>query len=417
MFLKIFYIIIFTCLLSNLLYSQENSDYFYENYFLNLEKLQKINIAEGRPVFDENMKYLFIYGPDYREVTVFSKENTRKITSFRPEGTNKPLIDEHYLVSSDKENFYIYDFTGKKVFTLPCRTEIEKSKYFYSQIVIQKDDIFLTMPDNGLKIVNMKTKKEITPENKEKNIEQDINGRNLLFAIDDGVLYIKDLDGKNGIIVYKYDGNGKVLFNTSIEHTDIEIKGDLHYYHRYLNYFTHNNKYLIFTTNVFEKKYNLTRIVELKRGEVKEAKLIVSGILTDEKENLTGLLSLDDEKDILTLYDFYGKTKKWDYKFPGNIYSETTSALSYGNILAVAYYCRISTGSNLMALDINTGKLLWNADVVQLMIPHSEYYNTVTLDRYKDKILMAGYESGGTYLQVFDINSGKRLYEDTDKTW
>ncbi|MEQ8192413.1 MAG: hypothetical protein ABRQ39_30890 [Candidatus Eremiobacterota bacterium] len=384
---------------------------------MNLEKLHRINIAEGRPVFDENMKYLFIYGTGYREVTVFSRENAGKITSFRLEGKNRPFIDEHYLISSDKENFYIYDFTGKKVFTLPCRTEIGKGEHFYSQMVILKDDIFLTMPDNSLKIINMKTKKEITPENKEKNIKQDINGRNLLFALDDGVVYGKDLDGKQGIIVYKYDGNGKVLFRTSVEHTDIEIKGDLHYYHRYLNYFTHNNKYLIFTTNVFEKKYNVTRIIDLKTGEVKEAKSIVSGILTDEKENLTGLLSLDDEKDILTLYDSYGKAKKWEYKFPGNIYCETTSALSYGNILAVAYYCRISTGSDLMALDINTGKLLWNADVVQLMIPHSKYHNTVTIDRYSDKLIMAGYESGGTYLQVFDINSGKRLYEDTDKTW
>jgi outer membrane protein assembly factor BamB len=388
-------------------FCQEHSSYFYKNYFLNLEKLEKINITEGRPVFDENIKYVFIYGKGYREVTIFSKENTKKTASFRLEGTNRPLIDEHYLISSDTENFYIYDLKGNKIFTLPCRTKVEKEEYFYYQIVILKDDIFLTMPDNGLKIIKMKTKKEITPENKEKDIEQDINGRNLLFALDDGVLYIKDLDGKQGIIVYKYDSNGKVLFKTSIEHTDIEIKGNEHHYHRYLNYFTHNNKYLIFTTNVFEKKYNSTKIVDLKTGDVKEAKLIVSGILTDEKENLTGLLSLDDEKDILTLYD----------KFPGHIYSETTSALSYGNILAVAYYCRISTGSKLMALDINTGKLLWTAEVIQLMIPHSKYYNSVTLDRHGEKLLMAGYESGGTYFQVFDINNGKRLFEDTDKTW
>ncbi len=260
----------------------------------------------------------------------------------------------------------------------------------------------------------MKTKEEINPENEEKNIKQDINGRNFLFSINDGVLYIKDLEGKNGIFVYKYDENGNVLFKTHVEHTDIEVKGNVNYCHRYLNYFTHSNNNLIFTTNVFEKPYNTTRIVDLKTGKVTEAKLIVSGILTDDEENLTGLMSLDDEKNILTLYDSSGGVKKWDYEFPSDIYSESTSALLYGNILMVSYYCRISTGSELMALDAKTGELLWNAEVVQLMVPHSAYYNSVFLSRYGEKLIMTGCESGGTYVQIFDVNTGKRLFEDTE---
>jgi len=418
MFFKIFTAFTIILLCFSVSRCQENSlpFYFYKNYFLNLENLEKIKIKDSTQVFDENKNSIFIYGKGYRGIDIFSRENGEKVSSFTVEGKCRPIINDFYLISGDEENFYIYDLKGNKVFTVPCRikTGDEENNYFYSQIALYKDNLFLTTPNNGLKIVSMKTKEEKILENEEKNIKQDINGRNFLFAINNGVIYIKDLDCKKGIFVYKYDENGNVLFKTPVEHTDIEVKGDINYCHRYLNYFTHTDNNLIFTTNVFEKPYNTTRIVDLKTGKVTEAELIVSGILTDDGGNLTGLMSLDDEKNVLTLYDSSGGVKKWDYEFPSDIYSESTSPLLYGNILVVSYYCRISTGSELMALNAETGELLWDAEVVQLMVPHSKYYNSVFLSRYGEKLVMRGCESGGTYVQVFDVNTGKRLFEDTE---
>lgn len=390
--------------------------YPYNNYFFDLEKMERNKIG-GKNIDNENSDYVFLYENKYKDITVFSKKTGEKVKSFKVEGTNRPGIYDNYLISSDDKNIYIYDFQGNKLSFVPARIHIKDDKYFYSQMVIYRDKIFLTTPCNGLKIKELKGTKEISLKNEEANIKQDINGRNLLLYTETGVVYIKDLEGKDGIVLYKYDENGKELFKSKIEHTDIEVKGNTNYHHRYLNYFTSSKDSLIFTTNVFETKYNTTQIVDLTSGKVTKASLITSGIITDDRGNLSGLMSLNEDTGIFSLYSKDGKTKKLEYKFPSKIWCESTEVVVYENILVLAYYCRISTGSSLIALDINTGKLLWTGDVLQLMIPHSEYYNEVKLSLYKDKVIMHGIESGGTYLQIFDVKSGKRLFDDMNKSW
>jgi len=103
----------------------------------------------------------------------------------------------------------------------------------------------------------------------------------------------------------------------------------------------------------------------------------------------------------------------WKYEYDYDIvYNPSVTALVHGDKLILALYHPISTGSDLLALDINTGKILWHANVEQVNASHSEYYNTVNLYAYKDKVLMEGIESYGKYLQVFDIKTGAALYSD-----
>ncbi len=59
--------------------------------------------------------------------------------------------------------------------------------------------------------------------------------------------------------------------------------------------------------------------------------------------------------------------------------------------------------------DLRTNKIKWTAGVKQVNADYSEYYNTVTLSMYEDKIIMEGIESYGNYGQLFDAESGESL--------
>ncbi|HMT12234.1 MAG TPA: hypothetical protein PKA39_11510, partial [Ignavibacteria bacterium] len=126
-----------------------------------------------------------------------------------------------------------------------------------------------------------------------------------------------------------------------------------------------------------------------------------------------GLFQYDGDSKEITFYDKLSDDILWKYNYNYNVvYASSVTALIHGDKLILALYHSISTGSDLLALDINTGKILWHANVDQVNASHSEYYNTVNLYAYKDKVLMEGIESYGKYLQVFDIKTGSTLYSD-----
>jgi hypothetical protein len=80
-----------------------------------------------------------------------------------------------------------------------------------------------------------------------------------------------------------------------------------------------------------------------------------------------------------------------------------------GDRLYLAIYHRIATGSALIAVDATTGGLLWTADVQQLNVSHSKYFNDVTLELSGGVLTMRGTEAAGCYVQRFDAASGRRL--------
>ncbi len=79
------------------------------------------------------------------------------------------------------------------------------------------------------------------------------------------------------------------------------------------------------------------------------------------------------------------------------------------NLLYIANYHPIATGSSLHCFDLNSRKMKWTADVKQIMASHSQYSNKVILSMYKNKIIMEGDEAYGDYVQIFDAETGKRL--------
>ena len=104
---------------------------------------------------------------------------------------------------------------------------------------------------------------------------------------------------------------------------------------------------------------------------------------------------------------------KWEYspETPLAI-GESVKYIREENRLYIGVFSYIATGSDLVCLDIATGKEIWHAPVKQLMAEHSKYYNDIFLKLVDDKIVLAGLEASGEYLQVFDKNTGKLLFAE-----
>jgi hypothetical protein len=80
-----------------------------------------------------------------------------------------------------------------------------------------------------------------------------------------------------------------------------------------------------------------------------------------------------------------------------------------GDRLYLALFNRIATGSALIAVDAATGAVYWRADVQQLNVGHSKYFNDVTVELSGGVLTMRGTEAAGCYIQRFDAASGRRL--------
>jgi hypothetical protein len=172
-----------------------------------------------------------------------------------------------------------------------------------------------------------------------------------------------------------------------------------------LYYFGCTPDYLIFTSN--NRDYPKTVTVELQQGKVTTYDFSIAGIIRDEDEsNVPGFITINrDESKFTTLL----LNLSWKGSLPGNGYNKA-EILMKGEVLYVSFYHGIATGSSLYAFNLGTGEKLWQADVKQLNVSHSEYYNTVRLSSWKDYIILEGIEAEGHYVQIFKADSGERVF-------
>jgi len=77
------------------------------------------------------------------------------------------------------------------------------------------------------------------------------------------------------------------------------------------------------------------------------------------------------------------------------------------------YYARFSfsgTGGSVVAVDLTTGKELWNSPLQALgPIEHSSYLNQMNLDANLEVVWVRGNESMGRYLEYKDVTTGKTV--------
>jgi hypothetical protein len=74
-----------------------------------------------------------------------------------------------------------------------------------------------------------------------------------------------------------------------------------------------------------------------------------------------------------------------------------------------ASYSDMTPGCDLVAVDLNSGGILWTADVGPFVGPNSRYENGVILELRGDTVVAWGNESFGQYVTVVDLHSGQVL--------
>ena len=147
-------------------------------------------------------------------------------------------------------------------------------------------------------------------------------------------------------------------------------------------------------------------------------------IITDEKSEKYELNISDKIIDnsiisyVIQSKKFNTKEIMWEYS-PKLALSlgESMKYIVQENKLIIAVYCPIATGSDLICVDIYSGQEIWRADVKQLSIGHSKYSNNVFIKLIDNKIILAGNEAGGNYIQVIDAHTGKSLFAKMNNEW
>lgn len=226
------------------------------------------------------------------------------------------------------------------------------------------------------------------------------------------ILYMEDMYTTHYLIC-KYDWEGNELMRKEIEHTFItHPEPSTDYLHRYLYFTDLSSSQMIFTSHMAFTEKLKTAVLNLDDFTVKEYRDIAHGLILDEKEQelvgfVTSKKDYKAEKQPVNFEISMIDGKK--YEFSIDYANEACEFLMKDSLLYIGNYHPISTGSSLHCFDLRTGKIKWTADVLQVNASHSEYWNKVTLSLYKDKLIMQGDEAYGSYLQIFDSETGKRL--------
>jgi len=211
--------------------------------------------------------------------------------------------------------------------------------------------------------------------------------------------------------IIKYDIEGNELMQTDIEHTYItHPEPDVNHYNPYLNYYGITKSEMIFSSHHFYAEKSKTVFLNLDNFQTRAYDQTTNGLILDEKEEeAIGFITYEEESNgknsdyKITMFD--GKK----YQFSLLYGDEFCNLLLKDNLLYIANYHPIATGSSLHCFDMEKGEIKWTAEVLQINTSHSKYYNSVTLSLYKDKLIMEGNEAHGDYVQIFDLQTGERL--------
>ena len=227
-----------------------------------------------------------------------------------------------------------------------------------------------------------------------------------LFSTKDNniILFIKDFYGTH-YQIYKYDSNGNIIDSTELEHTYVtHPEPNTDYHHPYLYFYDETDDYIVFSSGSFYSEKDKTILFRKSDFVTTEYDISLSGLIYDESDRIIiGLAEHNDKGYRILMLD--GR----EFNISKEFTEPACSFVLIDNLLYVAHYHPISTGSALFCYDISKKEVLWTADVKQVNASHSEYYNEVILLTYKDKIIMHGIESYAEYLQIFDAITGERL--------
>lgn len=223
------------------------------------------------------------------------------------------------------------------------------------------------------------------------------------------IMFMEDVYATD-FVVCKYDIDGNELNRKVFENTFLSLsEPETIKRHRYLYFKDIVGKDMVFTSLAFSTEKSKTIILSLDDFLIREFDKTANGLIANEDETcLAGFASNNEDCFDILLFD--GQT----FLFKLESAAPVCDFILQDNLLYIANFYASATGSSLYCFDICNNKIKWQADVRQLNIGHSRYYNNVILSKYKNKIIMEGNEAQGSYVQIFDANFGNKLADFGD---
>jgi hypothetical protein len=334
---------------------------------------------------------------------------------------NLPQKDKREAKQAADSGIYIYRFKNKYLDinklklldTIPGKnfTEVKREEIYAPFFTDPADSIFFKnrvykLTEHGDIVVSENGKQVKIISNTDKKIPFDnVEGNSIIFSVPDGIIHVLRLTEKEGYHVKKYDADGNLLNEWKIPHTLFKKITDGFESVPYLYYLGHTNRELIFSS-LYDKP-DTTVILNLTNGKIRTMNYPASGFISNaNNDSIAGVVYYDDSA---KKFRVEINNRTWQTDNPED--NNSTRAVLKDSVLVLAEYPNISSGCDVNAYNAYTGKLLWKGDVIQMNIGHSEYYNTVYLTLFRDKLILEGIEAGGTYLQVLDFKTGKRLFQ------
>jgi len=327
------------------------------------------------------------------------------------------------LYAQEKVDEHLYPFDSKyfNLKTLQYENSTEErahsfksdSKYAirYKGLVIDKiaykGMLFEALEDNGLLLKNLTTKAATPLTNNEKDIPR--QGLSYLLEVTEGIVHIKPLKADNGYMVYKYDESGKQKFGVQIKHSEFVQKGKLTYHLPYLGYKLHTANTIVFSSYV--NRIPKTVTLSTLDGSVSNFEFSSIAVIRDETNDMDihGFVQLDKETSSLKITYISDNFSIEHPSFSNITHAET---LVKDNTLIITGYNGHAPNAQLLAIDLKTQKIVWEADVAKFGgKENSSYFNAIWLGEYDNKLLLEGYEPKGKYLQIFDIRTGSRIWK------
>jgi hypothetical protein len=134
------------------------------------------------------------------------------------------------------------------------------------------------------------------------------------------------------------------------------------------------------------------------------------GVLEAPDGKLLGMFTSHDDGIISLVGPGTSEPVRWSFHDEANAHDDTSDALVAGDRVVLLRWHRIATGSRLECRALADGALAWRADVAQLDVPHSQYWNGARVFLRGATVVIAGQEAGGSYVQGFDLATGRRLF-------
>jgi hypothetical protein len=319
------------------------------------------------------------------------------------------------------EDLYPFDSKYFNLKTLQYENSTEEnaesfkslSKYAirYKSLVIDKiaykGMLFQTLEDNGLLLKNLTTKAVTPLPNNEKDVPR--QGLSYLLQVTEGIVHVKPLKAENGFMVYKYNETGIQKFGIQIKHSEFVQKGKLAYHLPYLGYKLHTANTIVFSSYVSRIPKTVT--LSTLDGSISNFEFSSIGVIRDEANDMDihGFVQLDKEKSLLNITYISDNFSIEHPSFANITHAET---LVKDNTLVITVYNGRAPNAQLLAIDLKTQKIIWEADVPKFGGKEStSYFNAVWLGQYDNKLILEGYEPKGKYLQIFDIRTGSLVWK------